>query len=49
MMGKTCRKITSTQNKVVAEVLMECVVRKSAVGFSFQDRELVSNIATSYH
>lgn len=49
MMAKTCRKIISTQNRVVAEALMECEVRKSAVGFSFQDRELVSSIATFYH
>lgn len=47
-MENTCRKMTSTQNRVVAEVLMECEIRKSAVGFSVQQGGVVSYIATFY-
>lgn len=47
MMEETCRKIIPTQNRVVAEVLMECEI-KSAVGFSFQEGGLVSYIAKFY-
>lgn len=49
MMKKTRRIISSTQNGAVAEVLMECEIRKSAAGFSFQEGGLVSYIATFYH